>query len=162
MKRLEQVHRAVDEVLHRVSDPEDRRCGFVHLYGVSLLATLLARARGLDEELAGVAGMLHDLVSYETGDSTDHGPRSSLRAGEMLRSLGGFDEEEIVRIQSAISHHSDKASIHGRFEELLKDADVLQHDLHNPARDPHPHHAERRARLRAEAVPAGKKEVPAP
>ena len=162
MKRLEQVRRAVDEALQRVSNPEDRRCGFVHLYGVSLLATLLARARGLDEELAGVAGMLHDLVSYETGDPTDHGPRSAQRAGEILRNVGGFDEEEIVRIQSAISHHSDKASVHGRFEELLKDADVLQHDLYNPTLDPQPRHAERRARLRADAVLAGEKEVPAP
>ena len=150
MNRLEQVRRVVDAALRQVADAEDRRCGFVHLYGVSATATLLARLRGLNEELAGIAGMLHDLVSYESGDPADHGPRSAQRAGEILRALGGFSEEDIVLIQSAISHHSDKEATHGRFEELLKDADVLQHDLYNPALDAHPRHAERRARLRRE------------
>ena len=31
-----------------------------------------------------------------------------------------FTEQEIVLVQSAIAHHSDKAGTHGRFEELLK------------------------------------------
>jgi len=149
MNRLERVRQVVDRGLHDVTDPEDRRCGFVHLYGVSLTATLLARTRGLDEELSGVAGMLHDLVTYESGDPTDHGPRSAVRAGELLRELGTFSEQEIVLIQSAIAHHSDKATVHGRFEELLKDADVLQHDLYNPALDPQLSHSDRRVKLRA-------------
>ncbi|MBU0595485.1 metal-dependent phosphohydrolase, partial [Candidatus Bipolaricaulota bacterium] len=72
MNRLEQVREFVDKALQQAIDPEDRRCGFVHLYGVSLIATLPARARGLDEEPAGVAGVLHDLVSYKSGDATDH------------------------------------------------------------------------------------------
>jgi len=150
MNRLERVRSVVDSTLRQVADPEDRRCGFVHLYGVSATATFLARLRGLDEELAGIAGMLHDLSSYESGDPVEHGPRSARRAGEILHDLGGFSEEEIVLIQSAISHHSDKEATHGRFEELLKDADVLQHDLYNPALDAHPRHAERRVRLRRE------------
>jgi hypothetical protein len=150
MNRLEAVRRIVDEILRSVPDPEDRRCAFVHLYGVSLTATLLALQRGLDAEHAGVAGMLHDLSTYESGDPTDHGPRSARQAGQILRELGGFSDAEIEVIQSGISHHSDKAAIHGPFEELMKDADVLQHTLYNPCFDPDPRHRERRERLMRE------------
>lgn len=147
MNRLERVRQIVDEILHRISDSEDRRCGFVHLYGVSLTAALLARTRGLDAELAGAAGMLHDLVTYESDDPTDHGPRSAERAAGILREAGGFSEAEITMIQSGIAHHSDKAGAHGAFEELLKDADVLQHYLYNPGLETDPQHRERRRRL---------------
>ncbi|MFC2079559.1 HD domain-containing protein [Candidatus Bipolaricaulota bacterium] len=148
MNRLERVRKIVDGLLRQVSNPEDARCGFVHLYGVSATATLLARIRGLDEEIAGVAGMLHDLATYETDDPHNHGPRSAARAGQILQEMGKFSEEEIQCVQSAISHHSDKSSVQGAYEELLKDADVLQHDLYNPALDPDPRHEERRSRLR--------------
>ncbi len=147
MNRLERVRGVVDRILCQVSDPEERRCGFVHLYGVSLTATLLARQRGLNPELAGVAGMLHDLVSYESGDPSDHGARSAARAGEILRESGAFTAAEITVIQSGIAHHSDKAGVHGAFEELMKDADVLQHALYNPQLDPVLHHRARRKQL---------------
>ena len=147
MDRLERVRQIVDGILSNVPDPEEKRCGFVHLYGVSLTATLLACQRGLDGELAGVAGMLHDMVSYESGDPADHAPRSAERAGEILRETGQFTEAEITIIQSGIAHHSDKASVHGAFEELLKDADVLQHHLYNPQLEAHPKDRQRLSRL---------------
>ena len=50
-------------------------------------------------------------------------------------------------IQSGIAHHSDKAGVHGPFEELMKDADVLQHYLYDPQLEAHPRHEERRNRL---------------
>ena len=147
MNRLERIRGIVDDILHRVPDSEDRRCGFVHLYGVSLTATLIARRRGLDDELAAVAGMLHDLVSYETGDPTDHGPRGDRRARDLLSMLGGFTPDEIDAVAAAILHHSDKAGVHTPFDELLKDADVLQHVLYNPGLAPDPRHRARRERL---------------
>ena len=147
MDRLERVRQIVDGIVNNVPDPEERRCGFVHLYGVSLTATLLAGQRALDGELAGVAGMLHDVVTYESGDPTDHGPRGAERAGEILRDTGRFTEAEITMIQSAIAHHSNKAGVHGAFEELLKDADVLQHHLYNPQLEAHPRDRQRLSRL---------------
>ncbi len=147
MNRLERVRQNVDGILRAAPDPEDRRCGFVHLYGVSLTATLLARARELDAELAGVAGMLHDLVNYESSDPTGHAERSAERAGELLRTTGDFSEAEITQIQSGIAYHSDKTGLHGAFEELMKDADVLQHALYNLQLEPDPRHRERRERL---------------
>jgi HD superfamily phosphodiesterase len=148
MNRLEEVRAIVDRLLLKISDEERVRCGFIHLYGVSLTAVLLARRRGLLEDVAGTAGMLHDLVSYETGDPENHGPRSAARAAAILRSTGAFSGDEIQTIQSAIAHHSEKNKIHGPYEELLKDADVLQHDLYNPMLAPAPGHEERRTRLR--------------
>ena len=67
---------------------------------------------------------------------------------EILGSLGTFTKEEIGIIHSAISQHSNKAEFSGLYAELLKDADVLQHDLYNPTRDPYHGHGERRTRLR--------------
>jgi uncharacterized protein len=148
MNRLEHVRAVVDRSLLPVADPERLRCGFVHLYGVSATAILLARLRGLDEELAGIAGMLHDLVTYESGDSENHAARSAKRAMEILSELGGFTEGEIACIESSIAHHSDKQTIDGPYDEVLKDADVLQHDLYNPALSAYPGHEKRRHDLR--------------
>ncbi len=131
-----------------LSSDEDKRCGFVHLDGVSTTAGLLARLRGLDEELACAAGMLHDLVSYESGIPENHAVRSAKRARQVLASLDAFASEEIECIVSAISHHSDKDAVHGPYDELLKDADVLQHDLYNPALAAHSRHLKRRMQLR--------------
>jgi len=147
MNRLETVRAFVDEKLHRLTNLEDKRCGFVHLYGVSLTATQLAKRRGMNRELAGIAGMLHDIVSYESGDPTDHAARGAVRAAEILRELDLFADDEIDAIQSAIASHSDKASRGSAFQELLKDADVIQHHFYNTAHPPHPRHAERLARL---------------
>ncbi|GAF83375.1 unnamed protein product [marine sediment metagenome] len=77
--------------------------------------------------------MLHDISSYETGDSTDHPRRSAARAKEILEDLGAFSPDEIMGISEAISLHGDKGTVDGPLAELLKDADVLQHFLYNPA-----------------------------
>ncbi|MDE6751113.1 MAG: hypothetical protein K2K21_18910 [Lachnospiraceae bacterium] len=39
---------------------------------------------------------------------------------------------EIDKISQAIYNHSDKTNIDTLFDEILKDADVLQHCLYNP------------------------------
>ena len=131
MNRIEQVRQVVDETLRQQLSEEERRCGFVHLYGVAQACALLALHRGLDPELGTIAGMLHDLWSYKTLDTTAHGPRSAVLARGILEELGCFGPNEIEVICHAIEHHSDKEGIHGPFDELLKDADVLQHYLYN-------------------------------
>ena len=144
MSRVEVLRSIVDRILEDVRDPENRRCGFVHLYGVSLVATWLARRRGENEDLAASAGMLHDIGTYETGDPTDHAARSANRARAILQATSLYAEHEIRTICTAIGHHSDKKSTHDPFSELLKDADVLQHILYNPALPPLPNDAPRR------------------
>ena len=153
MDRLERVREEVDSILFRLVSDEDRRCGFVHLYGVSDAATELAIRRRLDPELAAVAGVLHDLATYASGDSADHARRSSELGALLLDELGLFTKDEIQTIASAIAKHRDKASVDGPMEELLKDADVLQHWLYNPGLPPQASHAERRERLTRELAP---------
>ena len=88
MDRLEKLRQEVDALLRQQPDPIGRRCGFVHLYGVSGSCVLLAEIRGLDAELSATAGMLHDLSTYETGDPTDHACHSALRAQQLLAESG--------------------------------------------------------------------------
>jgi uncharacterized protein len=131
MDRTERVRQVVDQILCGQPDEEERRCGFVHLYGVAQAAALLALVRGLDPELATVAGMLHDLWTYHSGDPTDHGRRGALLAREILTDLDAFTADEITTLCAAVAHHCLKGEVHGAYDELLKDADVLQHHLYN-------------------------------
>ena len=57
MNRLENLRRHIEHILFQL-DYSPCCEGFVHLYGVSLFAVLLARKRGLDEELADGTGRL--------------------------------------------------------------------------------------------------------
>jgi len=41
-----------------MTDTEDRRCAYLHLYSVSILAAMIAMKRGENAELATMAGML--------------------------------------------------------------------------------------------------------
>ena len=136
MNRLEQVRQRVDHILRNQPDLEERRAGFVHLYGVSQTCALLALKRGLDVQLCAVAGMLHDSATYVTGDPTDHDRLGALEAERLLGELGSFTEREIAIICQAISRHRAKGRVDDPFDELLKDADVLAHTLYNPGLKP--------------------------
>lgn len=43
-----------------------------------------------------------------------------------------FSSEEIDKISQVIYNHTDKANMGTLFDEILKDADVLQHCFYNP------------------------------
>lgn len=132
MNRIEAVREAVDEILLNMADAEERRCAYLHLYGVSQACAMLALKRNENVELAIIAGMLHDVYSYANMDSTDHAHKGAEMAGQMLDALNLFNPDERNAICTAIYHHSDKAIVHGPLDELLKDADVMQHVLYNP------------------------------
>lgn len=72
MSRLKELRKYVDAELNRMEDPSKRISAAAHLYGVSLAATMLAKKRGLDPEIASMAGMLHDLHAYRSGSYDDH------------------------------------------------------------------------------------------
>ena len=132
MDRLEQVRQAVDEIVRQQPDKSWRRAAWIHLYGVSLTCGLLALKRGLDVQLAQVAGMLHDLSTYQRADDTDHDRLSAQAARRLLGESGLFSPQETGTICQAILHHRAKGEVHAPLDELLKDADVLQHYLYNP------------------------------
>jgi len=150
MNRIERVREYVDDVLLRMTDTFARRCGYLHLYGVSQACALIALKRRENVELAIVAGMLHDIYTYSTGDARDHAVKGAVMAKEILMSMQAFGDSEIEAICAAISSHSDKRSRHSTFAEVLVDADVMQHCLHNPLSDVAEHERQRYEGLKAE------------
>lgn len=131
-KRIEKVRAYVDDVLLHMTDAVERRCAYVHLYGVAQACALIAQKRKENVELAIAAGMLHDIYSYKTMDRQDHAHKGAAMAKEILVELGIFNDTETDMICNAIYAHSDKAEKHTSFTEILIDADVWQHYLYNP------------------------------
>lgn len=132
MNRIEQVREVVDDILLHMSDVVERRCAYLHLYGVAQACALIAQKRDENVELAVIAGMLHDISSYATMDAAEHAHKGAGMAEEIMKSLNTFTEEEIEIVCNAIYNHNDKDMAHVGFDEVLKDADVMQHCLYNP------------------------------
>lgn len=150
MNRIEELRRTIDQILHKNKDIENRRCSFIHLYGVSSICGLLALKRNLDPEIALAIGMLHDISSYITNDPTDHNKYSEIEAEKILKGSTLFSLEEVTIITQAIFNHRDKQNIHDQYDELIKDADVLQHFLYNSSLPTFEHERDRLTRLRKE------------
>lgn len=139
--RLDEARNAIDPIIKGIADEEARRGAFVHLYGVGLLASLLALKRGYSREiaeLAEIAGMLHDLLTYvdRAEDTDDHAIKCADYAQRaVLAQLHSFSDEEKTLICNAVRHHSDKHVQGHWFDEIVKDADAAQHALRNPMED---------------------------
>ncbi|MBK1813284.1 HD domain-containing protein [Clostridium sp. YIM B02505] len=150
MNRLEKVHQVVDNILMKQSNAEIRRHGYVHLYGVSANCSILALRRGENSEISAVSGMLHDIYTYKAGDSYEHAKLGSIEARKILNELKLFTEEEVNTICRAIYNHSNKNDVGGIYEEILKDADVLQHYSYNTTFPVAEHEKERLAKVFSE------------
>ena len=132
MNRIEKIRETVDEILLNMIDSEERRCAYIHLYGVAQACAILSMKRNEDVELAVIAGMLHDIYSYANMDSCDHAHKGAEMAKDILERSGLFTEEEQDKICTSIYNHSDKGVVHDPLSEILKDADVMQHYMYNP------------------------------
>jgi uncharacterized protein len=126
--RVEVLRRYIDDILLRMDDAENRRCAYLHLYGVAQACALIALKRGEDVELATMAGMLHDLHTYKSGNHENHAVLGALLAKEVL-----IEYVFKRRLVSAIHNHSSKGGKFSPFDEVLIDADVMQHALYNYA-----------------------------
>ena len=131
MGRLKELRTYVDRELEQMPDTGKRTGAIAHLYGVSLAATMLAKKRGLDPELASMSAILHDLHAYKSGSYDDHAHKGAELAREILGSLKLTTAEETETICSAIFHHDDKQVVDGPMDELLKDADVIHHCMND-------------------------------
>ena len=135
MSRLKELRKYVNSILYKMEDEDKRTSAIVHLNGVALAATMLAKKRGFDPEVAAMAGVLHDLHAYKTGSYDEHEHKGAELAREILVELELTSPEETDMICSAIYHHGDKLVVDGEFDELLKDADVISHTLNDPTKD---------------------------
>ena len=139
--RLDEARNLIDPLIKGIGDEESKRGAYVHLYGVGLLASLIALKRGCSREiaeLAEIAGMLHDLLTYvdRAEDTDDHAHKCADYAREhVLKKLKSFTDEELDMIYFGIYNHSDKKAKGHWFDEIIKDADAAQHALRNPMED---------------------------
>jgi HD superfamily phosphodiesterase len=129
--RIERLRKHIDDILLNMKDTQERRCGYLHLYGVSQACAMIALKRDQDVELATMAGMLHDFHSYKAMNTENHAVHGAVLARQILEELSLTTDNETNLICSAICNHSSKATTHSAFDEVLKDADVLQHCLYN-------------------------------
>ncbi len=134
MGRLKELRKYINSELEKMENTDDIFSAANHLYGVSLAATILAKKRGLDPEIAAMAGMLHDMHAYKTGSYDDHAHKGADLAREILSELNLTSDEETDAICSAIYHHDDKYAIDAPMDELLKDADVIHHTLNDTSK----------------------------
>ncbi len=136
--RIDYVRQHLDAMLKNHEDKEASRNGYVHLYGVGQACALIALFRGHDRpyaELAEIAGMLHDYSKYQDGIEENHAEKSSIEAEKILSSIGCFSDGEIKTVCQAIRRHSNKKQTDEEFDEILKDADEMQHWLRNPVEE---------------------------
>ena len=135
MSRIKELQKQVYRVLEWIEDDDKRAKAVAHLHGVSLAATMLARKRGGDAELAAMAGLLHDLYAYKSGSYDDHAHLGAEYARKLLAKLEMTTPEETEAICSAIWHHDSKAEVDAPMDEILKDADVIDHSLTDPTKE---------------------------
>ena len=150
MSRIKDLQKQVNKVLEKLEDGDRRLKAASHLHGVALAAAMLAKVRGENAELATMAGLLHDLYAYKSGSYDDHAQLGADYARKLLDKLAVTSPEETDVICTAIRHHDSKAETNGPMDEILKDADVIDHSLSDPTKEVKPHEAARYARLCAE------------
>ena len=147
--RAQVITSVVTEMLENTS-PELKADGYIHLFGVAQTAVLLAKKRNLSTELAHIIGLLHDYYYYHTGDRENHASKGGDMVLPMLAKSGLFSVCEIGNIALAVASHSCKDNIGGAYEELIKDADVLQHALMNGGEIADKGHGERFEKIKEE------------
>ena len=138
---LDFARKLIDDIIKSIPSEEDKRGAYVHLYGVGLMASLLALKRGYSREIAEmaeIAGMLHDLLTYvdRSEDTDDHAHKCAAYAKErVIDYLDCYSAAEKEMIYNGIYNHSDKSTKGFYFDEIIKDADAIQHSLRNPMED---------------------------
>ena len=136
--RIDFVREILDMDLKAITDEEIKRCAYVHLYGVGQAAAFIAMKRGYDRktaELAETAGMLHDYAKYIDNEEENHAEKSAIYAREILKKVPEYSEKEVTCVCEAIFNHSRKNEKGNPFDEILKDADEMQHYFRNPVEE---------------------------
>ena len=130
--RLEALRNEIDKLICK-ENWDETRMYISHMYGVARFCTLLAMKRNLNAEIATTCGMLHDIYYMTGGSSDDHALNGAVQTKDILKGMNAYNDEEIKIICAAVLNHSEKKAVHGPYDELLKDADVMDHCFYNAA-----------------------------
>ena len=90
------------------------------------------------------------LLVYGERPCEDHERRGAELARTILARLDVTTEQETDVICAAIRNHDGKAEVDGPLDEILKDADVIDHSLSDPTKEVKAHEAARFGKLCAE------------
>ena len=130
--RIETLRNFIENILFSTAEDVLPRFRYMsHMSSVSQFCALIALKRGENVELATMAGLLHDFYTLKTLDAKNHAENGAVLAKEVLDELQITTSDEINTICSAIHNHSSKGGSHSAFDEVLIDADVMQHCLFN-------------------------------
>ncbi len=133
MNRIEKVKLYVIGIISGIHDEGEKASAYAHTYGVAACCSLLAARRGLNTEIASTMGLLHDLYTYKLSSCMchQHSGTEMIRVAYKREWSEMFTDDEKQIILSAIYHHGDKVHVHDAYDELLKDADILDPFLRN-------------------------------
>lgn len=134
MGRIDAVRKYVDDIIDEYCESARKKDAIIHLYGVSAACVVLALKRGLDPDICAISGLLHDIYAYRTGSYVYHEHSGAEMVRVIIKRLGCFTDDEQMLIRLAVFHHGDKAHVHEAYDEVLKDADILQPFLYNGAK----------------------------
>lgn len=155
--RYDEVKRAYFAFLLE-KNPDYAPVGVAHTGYVACLSALLARARGLDMEIAQTAAYLHDLwlhwhYPYDAETARRHAREGALLAKEILRTIGAYTGAEIDTVAVMIENHDFLNQTDDPMSEVLKDADMLSHYLNASAAGREGEYHERVRRALGEVTP---------
>ncbi|MCL2427043.1 MAG: HD domain-containing protein [Oscillospiraceae bacterium] len=130
--RIEILRTYLEKILMSSKAKMETRLFLVnHMVCVSQFCAMIALKRGENAELATMAGLLHDIHTLVHLDMDKHAKKGAVIARDVLTGMDLTTDEETDMICSAIQHHSKKKGNFSSFDEVLIDADVLEHGLHN-------------------------------
>lgn len=139
--RVARCERYVVDLLLKSDVPEREREESVcwelkHQASTRQFAAILARKRGLPNDICVVGMLLHDIYAMVTGKYADHAHRGAPMAVDILKKVGGFRQDEMDQVHRIVFHHSDKhICTDDPFQEFGKDVDVLDCFLYDGAYD---------------------------
>jgi len=111
----------------------------MHMYSSSQLAKIIALRRGIDMELASIAGAIHDIAVIVTKKTDGHAKKVEMYVRDVIDKYNNkwsgnipiITKEEESLLVNAITKHSDKEIYsNDLFVELLKDIDSIDRYLH--------------------------------
>lgn len=129
--RVARCERYVIDALLTTSLPDSERESSIawelkHQAGITQMARLLGRKRGLPLDVCSVGALFHDIYVILHGLYSDHAHLGAPIAVQVVSEIGGFSPEEKEQIHRIVYHHSDKHIPSGNaLEEFGKDADIL-------------------------------------
>ncbi|NLD47489.1 MAG: HD domain-containing protein, partial [Clostridiaceae bacterium] len=130
-----EVMKILNEYLERLDDAPDFSEGsqmgeMTHAYGTAYISAAIAQERGLNPELAFIIGLMHDAGRIAGNlEGEDHGKKGAELTETLLARTGKFSKEETDTIFLAIYNHSNKKDEGSGYEEVIKDADVVERIL---------------------------------